>query len=806
MILRIGKWFLNLLGVKALVGFSLLLVALISAAYSWADVIRELQPWLLVRLAFLALLFSWLIAGRKIRAWIASVLLIVVGVGVTLISVGQLFSPLLALAQTALNTTWEILMLSPGDSIDLSNLSFAYTEVYYGFSTIFTALFEWIQSILDGLPLINETAISLLWGFVMWIASSWAGWMLRKNHRPLLSILPVGILTISIMAYTWAETAILAPLLFATLMLFAFVNFDRSEEYWKSANMDYPEDLPKEFSLTTVVMVAGIVMVALLIPSIPIRGIVDYVSEFTKPQIEEAEPVIKSFGLEQSSIPQGDVGSALRGGLPRLHLIGSGPELSEQIVMTVQVSGDIPQDQAESLSLPLYWRSLIYDEYYGLGWRSSEIIMRTYEAGEEVVSRESPHHQIIQQDFRMAQGKTRFLYAAGHILTADDVFKIAYRPTPRFTEIFDAHGDFFGASIDQSRFKVQSLIPNVSEEELRSTQEEYPNWIKERYLPLPDSIPSRVSNLAAEVTQGEPTPYDKARKLESYLRGFEYTLDVELPPLRSDMVDYFLFDLQKGYCDYYATSMAVMARSLGIPARLAIGYVRGTYDQVNDRYIVTEAEAHSWVEIYFPGVGWVPFEPTAGRSAIERLVSPLEEAETFEESQPLGSLVPRAERLDWYWGTTLVSLAVGVVLLAVSYSIFDNFRLLNWSPSQAVERLYQRLYRFGRHLGIHTEVESTPLEFSSTLVDRLEWLGQDSIFESILGTASVQVQEITKTYILMLYSPMQLTINDRNKVIRLWKRLRRRLVVARLRQLLQKAPLPVRKLRQTAFEPDGEEN
>ena len=77
------------------------------------------------------------------------------------------------------------------------------------------------------------------------------------------------------------------------------------------------------------------------------------------------------------------------------------------------------------------------------------------------------------------------------------------------------------------------------------------------------------------------------------------------------MVDYFLFDLKEGYCDYYATSMAILARAAGLPSRLVVGYASGDYDPANNRYVVTEADAHSWVEIYFTGRGWVEFEPTA---------------------------------------------------------------------------------------------------------------------------------------------------------------------------------------------------
>jgi transglutaminase-like putative cysteine protease len=572
-------------------------------------------------------------------------------------------------------------------------------------------------------------------------------------------------------------------MLFATLLMMALVNYTLSEEGWTSAKMDYPEDLPKEFGLTSVIIVLGIVAIATFLPTISIKNIIEIAQKYTKPQLEEAEPVFQSFGLEQSSLPREDIGSALRGGFPRMHLMGSGPELAEKVVMTVNISAGVPKNTEQDINLPLYWRSLTYDDYFGFGWRSSDIIIRSYEDGESVISTESPYYRVIQQDYRMAKGETLFLYAAGEILSANDDFKIAYRPTPKYTEVLNAHGDFFGASIDQSSYRVQSLIPIVNENDLRSAQGENPEWVQERYLVLPDSIPSRVFRLAEELTQNDPTTYDKTRSLEQYLRSFEYTLGVELPPLRRDMVDYFLFDLQKGYCDYYATTMVVMARSLGIPARIAIGYYRGTYDDVNRRYIITEADAHSWVEVYFPAIGWVPFEPTAGRAEIERLPQEFEIPEELDRVRPLRSSTRWLERWDWNWTSKIIVCVFGLLALFLGVSIVDNLRILSYSPTKTVSNLYQRIYRLARGLNAPAQKGTTPNEFSQRLEARIELLAKKSIFESSLYPAISEIQDLTKIYALMLYSPVTLTMRDRNQAISLWRRLRRRLWVARLRQM-----------------------
>ena len=784
MLFRFLRWIIKKIGLKTLFALSLLLVAVSSAAFGISDAIRGLESGILFRLVILGIVGSWFLAGRRIHTWIAAIILLIAGFVYLVIYLGQLTGPLFALFKATDYLIWEFINRTPDIPIDLTNFNLAYSEVYYGVAGVLNSFWEWFTTITQGLPFYDEVAITLVWGGVTWITASWAGWIIRRHNQPLLSVLPAGILLATILSYTWSGTASLVPMLFSTLLLMAMINYTVSEEGWSSASMDYPEDLPREFGLTVSVIVIVIVALATILPTISISKIVEYVQQFTKPQIEEAEPVFQSFGLEQSSVPREDIGKALRGGFPRGHLMGSGPELAEKVVMTINITAGISKQHEREINLPLYWRSLTYDDYFGFGWRSSEIFLRNFKDGESALFAESPYHRLIQQDFRMAKGETIFLYAAGEILSADDEYKIAYRPTPRYTEVFDAPGDFFGASIDQTSYRVQSLIPTITENDLRSAQGEYPDWILERYLQLPDSIPSRVFNLAEEITSDDATEYDKARSLERYLRGFDYNLDVDMPPLNQDMVDYFLFDLKQGYCDYYATSMVVMARGLGIPARIAVGYYRGIYDDVNRRFVVTEADAHSWVEVYFSGIGWIPFEPTAGREEIERLINNLEFPEDIDAVKPFRSTTWWFEQLNWNWTSVSLAIILGLLILIIAISSIDNLLILNYSPEKAVTRLYQRLFQHSRRLGSPVHRWTTPYEFSQNLQMRISSLFKGSLFESTLYQAVSEIEDFTTIYILMLYSPIGLTIRDRNKVISIWRQLRRRLWIAWLRQIV----------------------
>jgi hypothetical protein len=136
--------------------------------------------------------------------------------------------------------------------------------------------------------------------------------------------------------------------------------------------------------------------------------------------------------------------------------------------------------------------------------------------------------------------------------------------------------------------------------------------IKERYLGLPEDLPERVRSLSLDLTAGKQTDFEKAEELEKFLyTNYEYSLDVSYLPPGEDFVDSFLFAMSQGYCTHFASAMAVMARCAGLPSRYVEGYTLPREASADGAYLVTNAEAHAWVEIYFEGYGWKKFEPTA---------------------------------------------------------------------------------------------------------------------------------------------------------------------------------------------------
>ncbi|HKT12051.1 MAG TPA: DUF3488 and transglutaminase-like domain-containing protein, partial [Terriglobia bacterium] len=160
------------------------------------------------------------------------------------------------------------------------------------------------------------------------------------------------------------------------------------------------------------------------------------------------------------------------------------------------------------------------------------------------------------------------------------------------------------------QYEVTSQVGLPSPSALRSAPETYSPEIRFLYLRLPPRLDLHIRDLAQKVTSHAANNYDRTVAILNYFRAhFAYTLDAQkIDP--SDPVASFLFNTRKGYCEYFASAMAVMLRTLGIPARLVNGFQTGSYNHFGKDFVVRARDAHSWVEVYFPGYGWIPFDPT----------------------------------------------------------------------------------------------------------------------------------------------------------------------------------------------------
>src|SRR5262245_19399829 len=160
------------------------------------------------------------------------------------------------------------------------------------------------------------------------------------------------------------------------------------------------------------------------------------------------------------------------------------------------------------------------------------------------------------------------------------------------------------------QYEVLSEIPNRRTFVDSPTEDSIPDNIKSRYLQLPGDMDPRIAQIATEITKKGKSTFEKASLIEGYLkRNYRYTLNLTWAPGRQPLST-FLFDAKIGHCEYFASSMAILLRAVGIPTRLVNGFMMGEYNPVARDYIIRESDAHSWIDVYIPGRGWIEFDPT----------------------------------------------------------------------------------------------------------------------------------------------------------------------------------------------------
>ena len=267
---------------------------------------------------------------------------------------------------------------------------------------------------------------------------------------------------------------------------------------------------------------------------------------------------------------------------------------------------------------PAHWRVGTYDTFTGDGWVRSG------------------GSTIYDGSIDGPPGSTETIVQSYRVETSTNAMPAANQPTEVRGDIttqtqVTEHGSVISerSLLDGDTYGIRSERPDAGPDELRAAGTDYPSQIEEQYLQLPENQPERVGQRTSDVTADADNPYDSAVAIEQYLEAEkEYSLDVEKPD--GNIADGFLFEMEEGYCTYYATTMTAMLRSEGIPARMATGYSTGQ-SVGDDEYVVRGLNSHAWVEVYFPNEGWVTFDPTPS--------GPREDtrADRIEEERALGN-------------------------------------------------------------------------------------------------------------------------------------------------------------------------
>lgn len=735
-------------------------------------------------LTLIGLLLGWALAASSTSGLASIVTGSLVGVILVITQVGRLGSLLVALIGSIYDFIRQVLTSSP---LGISQIYDNWIELESAVEVLLIRVVRWVELLVRGEPLFDPVATIMLWLLLFWVATVWAAWALRRRKQPLMAVLPALFLLAVMTNTTRGSALLLAPALAFSLLMKAKVSLEQLELNWRAETIDYSPRVNSSTNWIASGLVIGLMVIAWITPSLSIYQLVDYARDLT--QLQRNDELARSLGLEpRGSSTEMDAFSSERfGGLPASHLIGSGPELSEQLVMTITV-----EDPVILAERHRYWRGVTYDRYTGRGWETRGTKTIQYEAGEKA-GRKLEKQRLIRQQVDLQVNLDGIIYVAGELTSIDQPFQVAWRARFQGTQTYT---DLFASSTINDRrggYRADSLIPHINESQLRAANQDYPDRIERNYLALPDDLSERVRILARDLTATEATAYDRALAIEQYLRQFTYDLDLPPPPADKEISDYFLFELQRGYCDYYATGMVMLARAAGLPARLATGYIGGIFDEQAQRFQVTADLAHSWPEIYFPGHGWVPFEPTAGRAAIDRPEEhqPADELASEEQLEPITA---RRDQARW---TLIFQITTGLLLLLLIISgvwwFVELWRLRTLSPGQAIPFIYHMMYRHSRRLELTTQPGMTPHEYAVEMGKQLDAVSTRGRIASMLHGARESVHWLTDQYVNYVYSPLDPDAEDRNQAIKEWSRLRIQLLWATLmlkgRLLLRRLPV-----------------
>lgn len=602
-------------------------------------------------------------------------------------------------------------------------------------------LLKWLEIIRNGGISSDNLIFVLHMGLLMWLVAYLSAWSLYRLHNVWVGILLSGVAIIMNLYYAAPDIGpyLLLYVLPALLLAVRFHIYEQEAE-WHATRVGFNPDIGWDILRDGAIFALVTVTFAWMTPTITAAP--EIYNEVTTRFEEPLNNWQSNFNRMFSSLNyRPRPGPAYFSNT--LALTGA-VSLGDQPVFDVKVEGGLGAR---------YFRSVTYDQYTGRGWVNSNTSITSIDPGDRRLSTVTWNARtVVTQTVTMIQPGGSVVHAVAQPLALGLGARAQYGPTelveiPNERPVMPLDVSLINANRvwrPGDTFSVTSAQSIASTRQLREASVDYPKWVRDKYLQLPDTASGRVLDLAKQITASYATPFEKATAIEAYLRKIPYNESIPTPPPGRDLVDWFIFEAKEGYCDYYASAFNVMARSVGIPTRLAAGYARGEYMPELGVTRIHEYNAHSWPEVFFPDYGWIEFEPTAADPQVQRVEDP----STINPDDPsLGGLKDRsdrdaveramnlppddemlADRIDRSSGNPgLVSDAVRLlprllfvpVLIIVLAGIAISAFWIIWNKDLRglglVDSVWEQLLRFGRMLGVPISASNTPHEVARSM-------------------------------------------------------------------------------------------
>ncbi len=610
----------------------------------------------------------------------------------------------------------------------------------------------WLFALIAGGTSSGDIVFLFLLCLLFWLMAYTCAWSIFRWQQVWWAVILCGVALMVNLTYTHANlNGFLIAYIFFALLLVVRTNLTFYQQEWQEARIVYNSEVVYSFLRAGFVVILVATALSWLAPDVlasrPLQQVWDRLGEPWQKLQDQSTRLFQNLNYRNEP--------ALIS-FTRSTKFGGAVELTDRPVMNIEADAG------------RYWRVVVFHEYTGDGWNNTDTeVILISENEPTLYAPEFQQRREVTQTITLLQnsGPRGTLAAAGQPLRVS----VPSRAVVSLIAPDNNTGEIAGPSLlsiapgDPSALYAQtplkagetyqavSSVTEVTEKRLREAGTEYPTWIVPRYLQLSESVSEQTKQLAQQITAQSETPYDKAIAIEAFLRRIPYNEKIEAPAQGQDGVDYFLFERQEGYCDYYASAMVVMLREVGVPARYVRGYGQGQTEQ--GVYQVLEKDGHAWPEVFFPGYGWVEFEPTAGEPV---LIYPGEDGDPSGQPDRRGRRTDRPEMegidtldfgdrepistppLETLW--TQVRPWVGLALLLAALFLLPAMlisvrRRQRMAELSLIERVYQDLVDWVQHLlKLHPLAHQTPHEYASDL-------------SQLMPQGRVAVERITDLYV-----------------------------------------------------------
>ncbi len=623
----------------------------------------------------------------------------------------------------------------------------------------------WFQKLIGGGTGREGYIFVLHTAIIYWLLSYMAAWYTFRTPRVWRAIIPTGIVLLSVAYYYSGPVPLnlyVAIYILLALLFIARTHLVEQEKRWRKNHIRYEPRIWLTFLQSGLAASLLALTIAFAIPAMSASAAVsDALSDTRGPWREFQNNWTRLYSSLRA------YGSTTIDPYQDSLVLGGPRTVGDTPIMDVYVERKLPY---------VYWQTIIYDTYNDGGWKvaDNDPVLQISDDGVLSVPF-SLSRQIITQTVVNYMPNSSLLYAAPEVIGADrDMFVEASD---------DGNGNSLITATRSRRvlkqgdqYEMISRYSTADATSLRNATTDYPEWVTNTYLQMPDTITPETIQLADELTAGYDNVFDKAIAVRDYLRvNIKYNDQIAAPPANMDPIHYVLFVKSEGYCNYYASAMAMMMRSQGIPTRIASGYAQGEYNEDNSFYRVRARNAHTWVEIYFPDYGWIQFEPTASIPIVDRpekfddaagggdAFSAFNTTQSFLDREELlgeegvdGETDARLEDLlaDLEGEDSADTIPVlktisiwqtlgGFVVLGMAFGVTITANKMNKRVEADVERSYGRLAGWGRWMGINVQDAHTPYERAEMIGTAVSPEGKKSIFN------------LTRQFVLKQFSPTQ---------------------------------------------------